>query len=651
MESYSCFAGLSGNVYFYQRDDFSKLVESGHDLRPQLYCMFPSQLSIILSGILLLSAYGIMHAQPFPLPHAQRLHAHNDYAQALPFWNAWAAGVGSIEADLYWSDGSVYVAHDPGDLEKRYRLDSFYFAPIRTVLQRQNGRIYAESGHTLHLLIDIKNARDTILEYLLRTAEEYPDIFRQPSGVDLVLSGDRPEPETWSQLPAYIQIDGRPGDQLTDAQWEKVAWISTSFRNVARWNGKGQLTPEQEQVMQSIIAQARRHKKPLRFWATPDTPSSWQFLVKHGVDIIGTDAVDRAAEFVGAYAQNMYQNDNRQPIYLPEYPVFAQAPKNVILLIGDGTGMSHLYAGYTANGGQLSLFGIRHTGHIHTRSADAYCTDSASGATAFATGQKTDNRKISISPQGQPLPLLTESLQAEGYRTGLITSVNLADATPSAFYARVPERNQTRAIISQLADAPLDLLAGEGAGLAELYPELFRALPSRGRQWQIGSIDTESDSSQVVLFPNGALRAGADTDSRLAFAGVLEDALHYLSRPGEPFFLVAESGRVDGGGHNNNMAEVVNEVLSLDATVGRALQYVDQHPETLLLVLADHETGGLTLQDGNAVEQWVLGHFSTNDHTGIAIPCFAYGPGAEQFTGVFDNTDVFRKIQALLAKK
>ncbi len=587
-------------------------------------------------------------AQPFPLPAPQRLHAHNDYAQLLPFWNAWAAGCGSIEADLYWHEGEVFVAHDPSDLSLGYRLDSLYFDPIRSLLKRQGGRIYPDSSHQLHLLIDIKNARDTVLEYLLRTAAQYPDLFRSSSGVDLVLSGDRPAPEDWASLPGYVWIDGRPGDSLTAQQLAKVAMVSASFNAVAPWNGKGQLTPERQLILEGLVERAHRQGKPLRFWGTPDTPSAWQLLIKNGVDIIGTDAVDQAKEFVQSYAQNYYQNPVLQPIYRPRYPEFGEAPEHIILLIGDGAGLSQLYAAYTANGGALSLFEIRHTGRVHTRSADAYCTDSAAGASAYATGQKTDNRKIGVGPDRGPLVSITTQLQTAGYRTGVITSVNVADATPAAFYAQVPERNHTREIVRMMGQAPLNLLAGEGGTLLELFGEIFDSLAYQGRQLRTDRIAPNSDSSQVVLFPSGTFKADSSGLARQAFSNLLKDALSFLHQPDNPFFLVAESGRVDGGGHSNSMRMVVDEALSLDAAVARALRFVDEHPETLLLVLADHETGGLSLLDGHLGDRWVLGHFSTNDHTGVAIPYFAYGPGADQFTGTLDNTAIYHRLLQLL---
>ncbi len=111
---------------------------------------------------------------------------------------------------------------------------------------------------------------------------------------------------------------------------------------------------------------------------------------------------------------------------------------------------------------------------------------------------------------------------------------------------------------------------------------------------------------------------------------------------------MAESGRVDHGGHSNRLKTVVDEALSLDRAVAEAAQFVDQHPETLLVVLADHETGGLSLLDGDMQGQWALGQFSTNDHTGIAVPCFAYGPGAARFQGVMSLAEVQKRVVELL---
>lgn len=235
-------------------------------------------------------------------PIQQKLHAHNDYKNARPFWEAWEAGCGSIETDLYWYRDSVYVAHDLTDVPKRMRLEQLYLEPIRQVLQ-QKGRIYKAPGAQLILLIDIKNKCDQTLQWLLATLRQYPDIFETDSGVVIALSGERPAPDTWEALPPYVFLDGRPYDRLTEAQWEKVALISTSFREVGRWNGKARLSSKEQQRFDELLAFAKAHNKALRYWATPDKPQAWRFLLKAGVDIIGTDEVPTAAEYISGCLQ------------------------------------------------------------------------------------------------------------------------------------------------------------------------------------------------------------------------------------------------------------------------------------------------------------------------------------------------------------
>lgn len=588
-------------------------------------------------------------AQPYPMPTLQQLHAHNDYRQPVPFWNAWAAGCGSIEIDLFWQDGQPHVAHDTSDLPKQLSLHEHYLDPIRQLLSRQNGRIYADTSWRLQLLVDIKNERERTLDWLLAQTAAYPDIFYAGSSVGIVLSGDRPPAQEWAQLPSYIKIDGRAGDQLSAQQWERVAMISTSFAYVSPWNGKGRLTAERDEVLQQIIALARQSGKPLRFWGTPDTPSAWQLLIKNGVDIIGTDQVDAARQFVAAYPQRFCQNAQQQPAYIPQYPDFPDRSKHCILLIGDGTGLAQLYAAYTANGGQLTLFNFRHTGWAHTQSTDSYCTDSAAGASSLASGQQTANRKIGLSPDGLILPQITKQLSAAGYRTGVITSVSVADATPAAFYARAADRDLIGPILQGLANSPLQLLAGEGGALLEIFEETLDSLPDYGKRLLREPEElTGNDSPAVLLLPDGAYASDSSSAAREAFAGLLRQSLRFLHQGEAPFFMVAESGRVDHGGHSNRLKTVVDEALSLDRAVAEAARFVDEHPETLLVVLADHETGGLSLLDGSMEGQWVLGQFSTDDHTGVAVPCFAYGPGAHRFQGVLALAEVQQRIMELL---
>ncbi len=601
-----------------------------------------------LVGWLLSVNHLFSQATLYEFPSVQRIHAHNDYQQAVPFWNAWEAGCGFIEVDVYYSKGEVFVAHDSSELVRKAKLEELYLLPIQQVLNRQGGRIYTESNARLGLVIDIKNETEEVVRWLLAIIESHAAIFQPSSGVYVVLSGARPAPATWELLPDCVFLDARLEDQLTPSQLSRVAMLSAPFGVVAKWNGLGVLRTESEEVLAAIVSKATAMAKPLRFWGTPDTKTAWQYLVRKGVSIIGTDQVDAASAFVKHYPKFFYQNPTIQPIYEPMYPAFTASPQQVIFLIGDGTGLSQLYAAYTANKQALSIFSMRQTGFLHTYSLDSYCTDSAAGATAYSSGEKTKNRYLGRGAAGERLESIMELLTEAGYKTAIVSSVNITDATPAAFYAHVTERDKTAAIVEDLVAAKQQLLIGEGLYLLEALPDLEEQLIHNGRQLIPPTQRIATTGKMLQLFPDNYFKADSSLNNRVRFGDRLAESLAYLSKQETPFFLVAESGRVDSGGHGNDMAQTVNEALSLDYAVGKALAFVDKHPQTLLLVLADHETGGLSLLDGSFTDQWVLGSFSTNDHTGVAIPFFAYGAGATTFQGVMENTAIFHHLKQLL---
>ncbi len=593
---------------------------------------------------------GQLQAQSTESPKIPLIHSHNDYAQILPFWNAWSNQCGSIEVDLLWYEDRLLVAHDEDNLTYAKDLRSNYLDPIRQILHDQNGRIYTDTAKRLILLLDIKNARDTILPILLQLGSEYADIFIADSGVSIVLSGERPTPDTWLALPPYIMIDSRITDIITPDQWQKVAMMSISFQHVAQWNGKGILDKSQQTNMDVIMAKARAKNVPMRFWGTPDSPSSWQMLIKNKVDWIGTDHVDQLAHFLKKYPTNFYHNKNLQSTYHPQFNQEIASVQNIILLIADGMGLAHVQAGYTANGNQLTLMKLPVTGWVNTISSDSYCTDSAAGASAYSTGHKTNNRMLAVGNDGNHLKTIIEIVAEMGKMTAVISSVNIADATPASFYAHVPERDMSEAILKDLTSSSINLIAGEGLPLFELHDWFKDSLQKKNFHIAHYEDPIPTDKSKLIrLAPWDTYLAGNDTHSRQRFGSLLDSTLSHLKQQSKKgFFLMAENGRIDSGGHSNDIATVVNEVLSLDYAAAIGARFVDQHPGTLLIVLADHETGGLSLLDGDPNNAWVLGEFSTNDHTGIAIPYWVYGAGSDTFGGFLDNTAIFHKIMAIL---
>ncbi len=343
-------------------------------------------------------------------------------------------------------------------------------------------------------------------------------------------------------------------------------------------------------------------------------------------------------------------NQNTSYYDVPDFPqkFSRRKPKNVILMIGDGMGVAQVYAGMTANHGNLFLNNFRHAGFSRTPSANRYTTDSAAGGTAIATGNKTNNSSIGVDRDNKPVPSIMEIAAANGLGTGVVVTTNVLDATPAAFVAHVPNRNMMSEIAVDFAETGPDVFIGGGIEYFKDRKDgrnLLSELSSKG--YQVCDTITE-----LVKVRSGKL-AALLPEKRVAERGdqlqvTTEVAIDILDDHKKGFFLMVEGSEIDGGGHSNDMAYTIEEMLDFDRAVGKALEFAARNRRTLVVVTADHETGGLTLVNGDIGKGMVTGRFSTTGHTGIMVPVFAYGPGAEQFGGIDENTSFFNKFIKLL---
>jgi len=326
-------------------------------------------------------------------------------------------------------------------------------------------------------------------------------------------------------------------------------------------------------------------------------------------------------------------------------------PKNVILMIGDGMSIAQIYAGSTANKGNLYLNNFKHVGFSRTSSANRYITDSGAGGTAIATGYKTNNSSIGVDSSKRPVPSILEIAQANYLATGIVVTTSILDATPAAFVAHVPLRSMMPEIAIDFAETGPDVFVGGGIEHFKNRGDsrdLLAELSQKG--YQICDTITE-----LVKVRSGKL-AGFLTENRVSKRGdqlsiSTETALDILDDHKKGFFLVVEGSEIDGGGHDNDIAYTVEEMLDFDRAVGKALEFASKDGRTLVVVTADHETGGLTLVDGDISTGKITGRFSTTGHTALMVPVFAYGPGAEEFGGIDENTSFFNKFIRLLKLK
>ena len=582
---------------------------------------------------------------------SSNIHSHNDYASSLPFYGAYSNEAGVIEADVFLVNNELFVAHTSKEITQFNTLKSLYLEPLSAKLKNLEGKAYP-SNKSLILMIDIKSDAVSTLKLIIQQLQAFPEISSNKN-VKVVISGNRPSPSQWSLYPEFIYFDGRLNENYSLEQLSRVEMISADLKELTIWNGKGVLTQTDLQKMQTAIKKAHDQHKKIRFWATQDNVNTWITLMNLKVDFIATDNVVALIQFINTIKTTFYQNTEFHTAYVPKnVKAFAKKkPKNIILLIGDGMGLAQIYAGYTANKGQLSLFNIPTQGLSITKASDSYITDSAAGATAMATGHKTNNRFISVDEKGKPLESITQQLAKKNFKTAIISAGNCTDATPAAFYGHQPERTYNESIAYDFLSNPSDILIG--GGIKEFKTrkdgkDLSKVLIKMGYSFteKFSSLDTIKNSKIIVLDDSAVVSMKNGRGDFLTKS--LEKATNTFSKSKNPFFIMAEGAQIDYGGHKNDLEYVIREMLDFDKLVGQAMEFVDENPNTLLIVTADHETGGLSLIDGSITKGYVQGSFSTNDHTAIPVPVFAYGAGAQNFAGVYQNTEIYSKIMKAL---
>ncbi len=600
---------------------------------------------------ILLLTFSVVYGQNLPIRYSvANAHAHNDYEHNIPFVQANALGFGSIEADVILLNDSLFVAHDPKDIvRKKLYFEKDYIEPLFKSVQNETG-----TGSKLILLIDLKTEAIPTLNKVISIIEKYPALT-QTAGVQFVITGNQPPPATFGQYPAYIFFDGNINDPEHIRQINRIGIFSDNFRKYSDWNGKGNIPGRQRDALTGVIQKAHSLHKKIRFWGCPDNINTWYAFMDLQVDYINTDHIEKLADFLSNLPSTTSFPANQYPLYTPQYKVdgIAKPVKNVILIIGDGTGLTQWYAGYTGNQGKLNVFNMRSIGLSLTASADSYVTDSGAGGTAMATGHKTNNAFIAALPDSSSVPSIPELLIKKNISTAIISTGDITDATPAAFYSHVADRNASEQIAESFLSSDVAILIGAGEKSFNARKDgknIITAIKDKHYTvvTDISNTDTVTNSKVVVLDDKAGLPAHKGRKDFLQKA--LAFSTSKLKRSKNGFFIMAEGAQPDWAAHGNKLEWMVQEVQDLDKAIGDMMRFVDEDKETLLIVTADHETGGLTLLNGDVKKGKVAGQFSSDDHSAVCVPVFAYGPQSTLFSGVYQNTEIFKKIMSLLAR-
>ena len=618
------------------------------------------------------------------------LHSHNDYNRTAPFWEAYSQHCRSIEADVHWHDGQLLVGHDVEDLKPENTFLRMYVDPIVRTFRANGGKMWAGSPDRLMLMVELKSATEPELTEVIKLLEQFPDVFCSPDGVQIAITGNTPAKEHFCDYPAWIGYDGDIRDNYTPEQLERVALVSNSFRMFAKkWNGKGRMIDPELDAVNAAIAKVHSWGKPIRFWEAPEGTTAYFTFWKLGVDIINTDKpavaslffsdwgnknfimgkhevqagvtgtkkLDAATRSFSGFQNEKLQLSHRVPTYTPTYrnDGAKKKIKNVILLIGDGMGLNQVMAAAYANNRELTMLKMKSVGIQYYNPNDDFIGDSASGGSALATGEVSWTRHISSNKSGsEEYPALTDYFKAMGKATGVVSLGDIADATPAVFYGHTSERDSTDKITSYWLTSDVDLICGPGTSYVERPRkdglDMLSGIKANGYSYTQNATAVDQVSGKLICLDD---RMGSyATEETLPFlADITRASIRKLSQDSKKgFFLMVEGAKIDYAGHSDCFPASVIEEFSFDLAVAEALKFADSNGETLVIVTADHETGGLTLLDGDLETGHVLAVYNSDDHTPTVVPVYAYGPGSREFIGTYLNVEIPRTIKKLVTK-
>ena len=335
----------------------------------------------------------------------------------------------------------------------------------------------------------------------------------------------------------------------------------------------------------------------------------------------------------------------------------AKKAKNVIVIIGDGMGTAQVYASVVAQKGASNFLRFPYSGFSRTYSNNKYTTDSGAGGTAIVTGNKTDNRHIGVLADGTPIPSILSIAHKAGLATGFVVTSSVLDATPASTYAHVPDRKMYDSISLHMSQCGFDVMIG--GGITNFRPENRKdglnpldTLLKKGYEvtYSLEEMKKSKSDKLVTFFCEnyyGPVAPGRDP----VLAEGTKKALEILTKNPKGFAMMIEGSQIDWACHNNDAAYMEAELADFERMLKIVLDFAEKDGNTLVVVTADHETGGLVLLSGNIEKGKNECKYTTDGHSGVMVPVFAYGPGAETFSGIQNNIELMPKMLKAMGRK
>ncbi len=311
-------------------------------------------------------------------------------------------------------------------------------------------------------------------------------------------------------------------------------------------------------------------------------------------------------------------------------------------------GVAQIYAGMTANKGHLNIERFKNIGFSKTYQQVIILLIQVQEVPLFQLAIKTYNGAIGVDQDTIPRSTILEYAEKNNKSTGLVATCAITHATPASFIAHQPSRKMMEEIASDFLKTDIEVFFGGGLDYFRYRKDgidLTKRLAGRGYQ-MIYSPDSisfaKSPKVAGLLYREHPPKYSDGRAKMLTNASM--KAIEILNQNPNGFFLMIEGSQIDWGGHDNDAAYVINEIIDFDRVIGQVLEFARKDGNTLVIVTSDHETGGMGFNNGNIEKGEVSAKFTTGDHTGVMVPVFAYGPGSDDFRGIYENTEIFLKM-------
>ena len=249
---------------------------------------------LLIPLLLLFSVTAVAQPAHYTVANA---HSHNDYEQPIPFYTAYKAGFGSIEADIFLVHSNLIVAHDLAELQKNRSIEEYYLKPLLDFVEKNNGHAYADTTKQLQMLIDIKTGATNTLDSFIVLLKKYPALINC-SSIKWVITGNRPRDSLFISYPSFIWFDGLLFKDYSPQALQKIVMMSDDFKSYSLWKGDSTLSAAGLGKLSKAITKSHLVHKPVRLWDAPDTPNAWKQFMQLGVDYINTDHIEALEEYL-----------------------------------------------------------------------------------------------------------------------------------------------------------------------------------------------------------------------------------------------------------------------------------------------------------------------------------------------------------------